>query len=452
MILILIGLLITIYSFINYKGALYCYLAYQVFWHPTATMLHLKGLPTISISMFMNTVFFILFFVKYKVHNNNGASVCFPLERPFLVIYISFFASCFTSLAGFSSEFTRSLSIIIQDYLMIPIIWNAIDTAKDKKKLEKIFIVVFLLAGIYSLVEYLLKNNPLVNYKSTLNETGIKLYSETAEAETRGYRIVSFFEHPIGAGMTLSLFVIFIIYLYCEKNNDIPKSYELLSYVAVIFCLMGIILTKMRSSLLFLMISIVAVVNFREKRFYKLLAIACLGILIIMPVFKDNLSVFLSLFDKTAQKEVGGSSIEMRVEQFQAVYHIFMQSPISGLGERFEEVIKESVYTRGALGYESVWFIQMTRHGVIGITAMLYLAFYMVIKLPYLYNSKKAMFCGLAFWLTYTLTSIPSFRMGIFYLLYFYCLKNTEIYRKSRYIKSRKLRNSTAIFPSWIMH
>ena len=50
-------------------------------------------------------------------------------------------------------------------------------------------------------------------YKSLLNHNGIELYSPN---HSRGYRITALFEHPIGCGMTMGMFIILIFLLIFE--------------------------------------------------------------------------------------------------------------------------------------------------------------------------------------------------------------------------------------------
>ena len=246
--------------------------------------------------------------------------------------------------------------------------------------------------------------------------------------------------------------MLYFLYKFSENEKFKPQVFELLSYVAVLLCLLGIILTKMRSSLFFLLIGMVAVINFKKRFFYKLLLLGCIGTVFLLPIFKESFNVFWSMFNQAAQREVGGSSFAMRVEQFQAIYHIFLDSPIAGLGDEFENFVTQNIFTQKALGYESIWFIQMTRHGLIGVIANLYLAYYTIIKVPRVYGSAKARCLGLAYWLTYTLTSIPSFRISLFYLLYFYCLKCSETYNNVQCGQNKKIIDATCLLPALMRH
>ena len=282
---------------------------------------------------------------------------------------------------------------------------------------------------MYGIFEYYTKTNPFIDYKNDLLDGGIVLYSSTSQALKRGYRLISVMEHPIGAGMTLALFVIFICVTLVIYNEKFPRYYKFISIFSAILCVLCVILTKMRSCILFLIIGLMATINFNKKKFYKFILLGIILIGFAYPLLNDNINIFLSLFNKSAQKSVGGSSWEQRLSQLDAVVSLLKMSPIGGLGEKFESIVVNQ-YTVAALGYESVWFIQMTRHGIVGIFANLFLAYYSVIKIPGRYHSKPVFFLSLSYWIVYTLTSIPSFRTELYYLLLFYFIKKTDVYKK----------------------
>ena len=71
--------------------------------------------------------------------------------------------------------------------------------------------------------------------------------------------------------------------------------------------------------------------------------------------------LFLSLFSSKYQNGVKGSTVDQRLSQLNAVYHLMKMSPIGGLGERFGDYISNQ-YTSAALEYESIWFDVMAKH------------------------------------------------------------------------------------------
>lgn len=179
--------------------------------------------------------------------------------------------------------------------------------------------------------------------------------------------------------------------------------------------------TKMRAGLFMLIFGIPAFWKFKGKQFITLFVGFVVLLFIVFPLISDQIDVFQSLFNKKAQEDVGGSNLEMRLEQLGACVFFLQQSPITGFGEQC------LLYLNGIEAYqlralESVVFEEMVRHGILGLLATFVLMFFTTIHLPLKYHSKELCFVSLSFWVTYILTSIPFFRMHLFYIAYFYII------------------------------
>lgn len=422
MFLILIGFLIMAYGLINFKKAYFLFMIYQIYWFYLAEIITIKGFPTITIGMIMPLWFFLIFIIKRKKYIRTNIKM--PYALPLCLILFSMVITCFTGLAGFKYEFSRMVSVAIQTFPTIWMSWYLIETEKDFKFLMKGYVLVFLLAALFGLFEYLIQANPLVDYKSLLKEGGIRVYSLV---HGRGYRVMSFFEHCIGGGMTLGLYSAFVFNLYISSKKSIP--YRTIAFIGALLCIPCVILTKMRSAMLFTVICFFALIDFKKKRFYKILLFGVVVFIAILPLLQQNSSLFLSLINKDVQKQLGGSNLDMRLSQLEAVINLMKMSPIGGLGEKFNELISNQ-YTVQALDYESLWFEQLVKHGLIGAVVHVIMIFYSVIIVPKRYNSKELFIISCAYWITYTVTSIPSFRTSFYYFVLFYLIKHTSVYKE----------------------
>lgn len=436
MILLGIGLAILFYSLIDFKRAYFMYLVCQIFWFYHIRLIAIKGLPVITIGMALSLWFLMCLLLKrgrifkYKIG--------MPYTIPLILIIISMFITCFFAVAGFKSEFSRFISLCIQNYSNIWVTWYLVETEKDFRFLLKAFTITFFVACIFGLIEYVIKFNPYVAYKSLLTEKGIETY---ALSSGRGYRIMSVFEHPIGAGMTIGLYCVSVFLIFIQQKEKLP--FEKLALLTAILCLPCIILTKMRASLFFTLIAALSCAELKKRRFYKILLFVLICSILGFPIIVENANIFLSMFSKAAQKIARGSSAEMRLRQLRAVVELMKMSPIGGLGERFSDLISNE-YTAAALDYESLWFEQMAKHGVVGVTAHVILIVFEVIIVPRKYRSNEIFFISLAYWLTYTLTSVPSFRTHYYYFILFYFIKRTNKYRR-KYIEITELKERKII-------
>lgn len=409
-----------LYSLKNFKKAFFSFLIYQIYWFYLAEIISVSGLPTITIGMIMNAWFLVLFIIKREKYINT--SVRMPYTTPMLLILFSSLVTCFTGLAGFKNEFTRAISLAIQLYPSIWIAWYLVETEEDFKYLFKRYTIIFLIAALFGIVEYVFKFNVLVEYKSMLREGGIATYSL---ANGRGYRVMSVFEHCIGGGMTLGLYAAFVFMLYVNtKGKMINKDIAL---VGAFLCIPCVLLTKMRSAMIFTLICLLGAVDFKKKRFYKLLYLALILLVCIAPLILQNSDLFLSLFSSSIQKKLGGSNISMRFNQLNAVLNLMKMSPIGGLGEIFSEFVS-NVYTMQALDYESLWFEQIVKHGMLGVIVHVIMIVYSVIVIPKKYKSKELFILSFAYWAIYTITSVPSFRLTFYYFILFYFIKHSKVY------------------------
>ena len=133
----------------------------------------------------------------------------------------------------------------------------------------------------------------------------------------------------------------------------------------------------------------------------------------------------------------------MRFDQLDAIYRIMLEAPITGLGENFERFYK-GIYAARAMGYESLWFEQMAKHGMMGVAAYLVMIFYSVYKIPKKYQSKEIFFILLSYWMTYSLTSTPYFRTYLLYGIVFFFIKSSQ-----RYDEKTQVHNSNKRLLVW---
>lgn len=426
MVFILLGVLIILYSLLDFKKAYYIFLVYQIFWMRLTVLIDIDGLPTITLEMLMSAWFLFLFLLKRKKYIRTKLNM--PFQTPIVLIILSMFITCFTGVAGFNYEFSRMISIAVTNFSNIWITWYLVETEQEFNKLIKWYMYVFLAAAIFGLVEYVLKYNILVEYKSDLSVNGISIYSliDGDKYRSRGYRLMSVFEHCIGAGMTFGLFSVFAMNLYIFKKK-VSKRWLLLA--TALICIVCMFLTKMRSAYLFLIIGLLSCVDFKKKRFLKVLLLVIIGVAILYPIWDDYLYLAMSFFNQNAQIKTGGSSMEMRLTQLAAVIAIASQSPIGGMGEKFSQYIANQ-YTLMALDYESLWFEQIAKHGICGVLAYISYIVYSVFYIPRKFECKTVMWIFIGLWLTYTLSSVPSFRWSFLYFVVFYFIKQTPRYKE----------------------
>lgn len=426
MIYILGSIVIAFLTIWNYKKGFLLYLLFQIIWFPDTQVIQIGGL-SLNINFLMSTFYVLLFLIKSngKIRRTGGK---FPYTVPMICIALSLFITCFTSLSGFFSEFAKAVGLIMMDTLVVYLIWKYVCDKNDYEFLFKGLTIILFISCIYCLFEGVVHENPVLSYKISCSSNGLDVYENYSYGYGRGYRCYSIFEHPVCASMVYALYVALVLNLIMSSKK---LPYNNLAIITMLLSVICIFFTKQRAGMFLLAISVLPCINFKRKKFYKLAFLAVICILFILPFISDYLFVLLSSFipniDNGSGGVVGGSTSSMRLMQLNAVYQIMQQSPIAGLGENFKGLYS-SVYAAKALDFESLWFEQMAKHGILGVLAYIVMIYYSVYKIPKHFKSKQVFYISLAYWATYTLTSTPYFRTYFLYAVIFYFIKNSEVY------------------------
>lgn len=424
MIFITIGFVILIYSLINYKRAFILFLAFKLFLVTNITLISVPGIPLLTLEDFMSIVFVFLFILKSKTLNKSR--MCIPFQIPFIFLVISFSLSMIFSVAGISTEISQWIKIVINNILVITVIWNSVETKEDFDFAFKLITIVIFISCIYGLAEYALKSNPLTLYEQTLNKDSSKvisfIYENTSE---RGYRVNSIFEHAIGAGINWGLYFAFTLNYFINKKEPLPFSK--LAFVTMCLCVVCMLLTKMRSGMLFTALATLGSLNFKKEKTYVLVTIGIILLFGVGSILDKNgiiSKLFNSLFNGAS---VGGSTASMRFNQLGNAISLMKYSPVFGLGQKYRLVMSNQ-YIDGLLGTESVWFFVIPCFGILGVISWVIYFVYLVYKIPRYFRNRQAFFLALAYFVTYTMTSVPGIKMTMLYLFYFYFIKQSDTY------------------------
>ncbi|KRL26056.1 O-antigen ligase family protein [Limosilactobacillus mucosae] len=424
-----ISLIIILYSFFNYKNAFFAFLLYKIILVQNISFISIPGVPLLTADTVLSMWFCIYYFLGGKKYKRT--SVEMPYKVPLLIFCVVWFLSSVFSVDGFGSEITRYIQNVLDNVIMIFLIWNLVETKEDFKVLFKGITLIMFITCIYGFVEFLLQSNPLQQYEATLVQDPEKVIDYSYETENRGYRISSVFSHSIGAGLTWALYFITIVILKVKRNKKLP--WQFFSTVTAILCFLCVFLTKMRSPLVFMGLSLLSVVDFRKKRFYYFLISALLIGICLVPLVQNNTLVVLkSLFNQSAAAQIQGSSLQQRIGQFQSGFQLLKYNPLVGLGDKFQSTvtdITQVALTQQLLGMESVWLSTMVEYGILGICAEFIWIGYFLIKIPRLYRSLDVFFVALSYVITISITSTPGFQIYLLYLSIFYLLKSTDFYR-----------------------
>lgn len=430
MIFTIIGLILILYSFKNYKKAFLWLLIFKLFLVTNITLVAIPGLPLFTLDLFLTMIFFLQYM---RVRKKIPHEVDFPYMRPFKFLLISWSISTVFAYIGFVGAVSQFIQTVFQQIIFIWMLWQLIDIKKDLDFILKWFTVAFFFICIYGLYEHQIQSNPLVEYEASLMGDADRAIMWTYSADSeRGYRTQAVFEHAIGAGINWALFIILILSLYINYGYKINN--KKLTFLTVLLCIPCLLFTNSRGPIVFLILSGLSLINLKNKKVYLLLICGILSIIILQPYLSEYTDNIISIFDSKTQEKVGGSNADMRIEQFDAALALMMQSPIIGFGFKFLNVFNYSL-TSALLGLESMWFWIMLQFGLIGVIANIYFAYYSLIRIPKVFHSKSVFYVSLAYWVTASLTSVPGMSYYLYFLVLIIFIKLSPIYQKNYYGK-----------------
>lgn len=429
MIFLLIGLIIIFIGTRNLKKGFYFFLFYKVVLVTNITVLSVPGIPLLTLDMFMTIVFVFLYFQKGQ--KMQLEYVPFPYSKPFKWMAISYFLSTLFAYIGFIGAFSQYVGQVLTEFVFSWLMWKIIDR-RDVGYIIKGLAFMFFLSCIYAFYEKFTQTNPIQKYELTLVADASRAIDFLVEDDIyRGYRVQSFFEHAIGAGVNWGMFVSLYFTLLIVYKYKLRSKFGM---ITAILCIPCIFFSNARGPLLFFMVSALAFIDLKNKKFYKLAVFGVALFLVASPFLSDYFDNFLSIFDSKAQEKVGGSNAEMRFEQLGAAIELMKQSPLLGFGYKFMNVLHTSLVSR-LLGLESIWFRVLTQFGLLGTFVNLMLAYYSIIKVPQHYRSRPLLFFSLSYWITASLTSLPGMLMYLYYLIMIVFIKQSD-----RYLIERKCR------------
>jgi len=419
-----IGFLFIFYAFINYKKAFILFLLFRLFLNQNINLINIPGVPLLTLESTLCFLFWCIFLVKrptVRLEDNP-----FPLKYPFIAISLSYLISSIFGVAGIANSFTNLLKIVFENYISIWLIWKVLTDKKDYIFFLKGLILFFLIAGLYGIFESITHTNPLMDYEISIAGQGDKVLDFSyGEDNFRGYRIRSIFFHAIGAGINWGLFFLIIFYIYIYYKKIFPLNYKSAASIATL-SLICLFFTNSRGPILFLLIGLIPLFKLKNKR--NILFFISAGIIFIgFYVYKVNLfENVTSIFSYSAQQNVGGSNLAMRLMQLNSALEIMQSHPILGIGLKGLSYYSNQTLVDSLLGLESMWLSIIVQQGIVGIIVNLYLIYTLVFKLGIKQHNRFVLFLSLAYFVVYSMTSVPGFVTSLLYTFIFMFIKTHQ--------------------------
>ena len=422
---LLLAILLLGYSLRNFHRAFLWYFLFRLFLSNFIPFFAVVGMPQIRLSLVCDSWFVLL---SLRMHMKEEGLFKIPkLQselKPFAwMILLVIFSSTLSVLPLFNSLNSAFLACI-SSYVFPLLFFSKIKHPLDLKFIITGLMVVSIIAAIYGYLEAFVFGfkNPLIMYEQSLNPNITEnawLYS-AFDRGGRG-RVSSIFAHAIGCGCTMSIFFVFFLYVKSAFRSYIVSSK--FYYVSIFSCIFLVALCNSRSPFPLILISLFPLI--KSKSFLKLASAGFIVAFAFHSELETFIDVFLSIFDKNIEQHMGGgSNIEMRMEQFEALLTAWLSgNPIFGEGAYATRYWLDR--NIGLLGGESVWISLLLNTGLIG--CVLYLKIMKsLVSLGSGYGKRMIFFFVVGWIVMKTTTSTPGLDESLFFMLMF-CIAKLEM-------------------------
>ena len=360
-------LLILAFTIFRFKIGLAIYLAY----------IFLVPYMRINLGAFVlqwnlvNLVVLLMAIYEFKFKRKKIAIDFKPL-LPFIIYFgVSLFMMLFQSAIPFGVQFD-AWRMNLMKFMILPFaLWNEMRVDNSSIKLYRnVTIVCIVIAACYGLFLTTMPGiNPYIMLLSEVNGTEFNEAYALAQGGGRLFgRISSVFSHPMMYGLFLGLSLVYVF--YNRRNINKYLFFGLFFIIAVDILICGV-----RSVIGGIAIAII--LFFLQNRNFKLMLIASflciIGYYVITSI--PDMTEYLGSITDINNKNVAGSSVEMRLNQFEGCLKEIDDCFLYGKGYGWTGYYKSVFGDHPTmLAFESLIYVVLCNSGLIGVILWIYMA------------------------------------------------------------------------------
>lgn len=389
---------------------------------PVSAMMH-RSVPGISNFGLAIIVFsFLLFFKEKTITNKIGIKLLIIYSLTCLILFI------------LSTEVPKQtqITLYVDEFVNILFALEAFIVFKRKSEINHliltILISVFLISG-YALYVYISGNNIYVNVIDSFYKVKDNEFRVDGLESSRGFigvRFQSVFEHSLTLGQLFSLFFNFLILIRFELNKWSLRL-SLITIMTIIF------FTGSRSAIISLtptLFFLYTQLKWKNQYFFLLTCLLFFSaiefnFLNLDKSVTSSLRASVFFWDNDLQEKANfdGSSVSLRIKQFEAVFKkLEHTNPLVGYGRGFREYYQKKIHglDKDLLGYEGIFLLKPVEQGLLGILFFFYflykIYFYLINRSTWLYGNE--IFYTKIYFLSYIIGIIMT-GMRLYSLLFF---------------------------------
>lgn len=282
---------------------------------------------------------------------------------------------------------------------------------------------------VYGIFNYVTSFNPYIAYITLATDSDVDM-SNAFQEEDRGFiqgRISSTFTHPLQLGQCALLLFSYSFYRIRVRLHTV------LFIVFMLGLTLMCVLCGSRSAIFpMLMIPSIYLLHIKRSKMMKYIFGIILLLFFCYPMLPEqtrtSIEGLVFVWDQKASNRAGinGSSIDGRINQLEAAFHVVKDNPLFGKGEGYVNMY--GFRHPEMLGYESILLRYIVEGGIIGLTAFIlfYFSSYKVLLSfchTKLEKSEVHSLC-LSFFVSIVLTGISYSFYTLYMIFYFVTLYN----------------------------
>jgi len=362
----LLLIILLILSLLKNRNAIGLFVFINLFLPQEISVFNFFGLTAYRLSYIIFSIYVILT-LKYTKK--------YELKWIYIIIAITFFIPYSNSPANESNALFGYILYYLPNYLLPSLlVYYSINNRQDQNSVYLWMKFTILIWGIYALLEYVTKTNFFID--------SLKIeFPKTTEYVTEGYkydegiggrygsisRLQCTVWHPIAFGLRINLILAYLMYYnlnstILNKKNNLRQNI-ITYYPYVIISLMSIA-TFSRSIWIQTILCFAFFINFKIQNSKIRNSIILISILVSLLFINQIFDIVNNSFFSNIE----GSSIDMRLNQFEKVLELTKGSTIFGNGIGFiSNYLNRLSGQTEAFGFESIIFITLAETGIIGI-------------------------------------------------------------------------------------
>lgn len=420
----IIIILIIFFSFLKLKIGVAIYLAYLML--VPYMQISFGGL-TFSYNL-VNLIFLVAFFIEFKVRHKY--KIDYKPLIPFFILYASYLiviiCSSGTPLSYMMDKYRQN---VMKIFILAFVMWNVILTDHSSLKLfRNVCLGCIAVASIYGLFLTQTEGlNPYIMYLTNISGGEYNIEYLTRDTGRMFGRITSVFTHPMSFGLFLGLAFIYIC--SCVKKINV---YVIL--ILILIVLVNVFTCGVRSVIAALGISLLAyLLLIRQFKVFIGMALFMGIIYSVISYIPEMAKYVTSIVDRNSTN-IGGSSLDMRINQFLGCFDVIETAPLFGMGFNWHQYYMESHVSHPKLLYfESLIYVVLCDFGFVGVFFWIIYSYKMFKYMRELGDLKQILFplCLFIFYLSYSCITGEYEYMQFFMLFYILIIADLYILRKS---------------------